>query len=76
VPTILTNGPGFGVQSNGFGFTVSWAPNNPVVVEACSDLANPAWTPVATNTLTNGVFNFSDSGWTNFRQRYYRVSSQ
>ena len=42
----------FGVQTNPFGFIISWATNVPVVVEACTNLANPTWSPVDTNTLT------------------------
>jgi hypothetical protein len=63
------------VQSNSFGFTISWATNISVVVEASTDLANPVWTPLQTNTLTNGSFSFSDPQWTNYPGRYYRISS-
>jgi len=52
-PVILNNTAGFGLQTNGFGFTVSWATNAAVVVEACSDLANPNWSPVGTNILSS-----------------------
>ena len=31
-----------------------------VVVEASTNLANPTWTPLATNTLTSGSAYFSD----------------
>ena len=48
-PLILTSGPGFGVQSNAFGFIISWATSLPVVVEACTNLANHNWSPVQTN---------------------------
>jgi len=72
-PLILNDGPSFGVQTNGFGFTISWATNIPVVVEACADLANPCWSPVGTNTLTNGWCRFSDPQWTNYIRRFYRV---
>jgi hypothetical protein len=74
-PTILNFEPNFGVQTNQFGFTISWATNIPVVVEACTDLSNPAWTPVGTNTLTDGVSYFSDSQWANYPGRYYRLRS-
>src|ERR1019366_1630729 len=40
-PIILNNGPSFGVQTNRFGFIISWATNISVMVEACTDLANP-----------------------------------
>ena len=65
-----------GVQSNQFGFTVSWATNLSVVVEASTDLAGKAWTPIQTNALNNGVVNFTDPEWTNYPARFYRVRSQ
>ena len=74
-PTILNFEPNFGVQTNQFGFTISWATNIPVVVEACTDLANPVWSPVGTNTLTGGSSYFSDSQWTNYPDRFYRLRS-
>ena len=58
--------PGFGVQPGGFGFTISWATNASVVVEAATNLANPVWIPVSTNTLTGGTNYFSDPQWTNY----------
>ena len=60
-PVILNNGPGFGVQPGGFGFTISWATNVSVVVEAATNLANPVWIPVSTNTLTGGTSLFQRS---------------
>ena len=74
-PTILNNGAGMGVQSNAFGFTISWATNVSVVVEACTDLAAPVWVPVWTNSLTGGCCGFCDPEWTNYPGRFYRVSS-
>jgi hypothetical protein len=65
-----------GVQANQFGFTISWATNVPVVVEASTDLSKPVWTPIATNTLTGGASYFSDPQWTNYPARFYRVKSQ
>jgi hypothetical protein len=74
-PVILNNTANFGLQPAGFGFTISWATNTSVVVEACTDLTNPVWIPVQTNTLTNGSCYFSDPQWTNFPGRYYRINS-
>ena len=74
-PLILTQSPGFGVQSNQFGFTISWATNVPVVVEACSNLSNPVWSPVSTNTLASGTSYFSDPQSANLPGRYYRLRS-
>jgi hypothetical protein len=72
-PLILNNGSSFGVQTNAFGFIISWATNVPVVVEASTNLANPTWSPVATNTLTGGSSYFSDPQWTNYPGRFYRL---
>ena len=74
-PLILNNTPGFGVQTNQFGFTISWATNISVVVEGCTNLVNPVWTPVTTNALVNGTNYFSDSKWTNYPARFYRLRS-
>jgi hypothetical protein len=64
------------VRANQFGFTVSWATNLNVVVEAATDLKNPNWSPVQTNALNNGVVNFTDPDWTKYPSRFYRVRSQ
>lgn len=74
-PTILTTAPDFGIQTNAFGFTISWATNASVVVEASPNLANPAWLPVSTNTIsaTTGWSYFSDPDWTNYPSRLYRL---
>ena len=74
-PTILNFEPSFGVQTNRFGFTISWATNISVVVEACTNFANPVWQPVQTNTLTGGSCYFSDPTWTNYPARFYRLRS-
>jgi hypothetical protein len=75
-PLILNNTPAFGLQSNQFSFTVSWATNLSVVIEASPDLGNLKWSPVTTNALSGGIFNFSDPQWTNYPNRFYRVRSQ
>jgi len=61
------------VQTNRFGFVITGSSNLVVVVEASAKLANPAWHPVQTITLTGGSFYFSDPGWTNYPSRFYRV---
>jgi hypothetical protein len=70
---ILDFGPSFGVQANKFAFIVSWATNLPVVVEASTNLANPTWSPVATNTLTSGWSYFTDPQRTIYPARFYRL---
>jgi len=66
---------GVGIQLNQFGFTLIGSNNDIVVVEACTNLANIVWSPLATNTLTNGSFYFSDAQWTNYPARFYRIHS-
>jgi hypothetical protein len=70
-PLIQTAGAKFGVQSNQFGFNITGTNNFKVVVETCTNLANPVWTPLQTVTLTNGSVYFSDPQWTNYPTRYY-----
>jgi hypothetical protein len=74
-PLILRS-PSFGVKTNLFGFVISWATNTSVVVEACINLANPVWQPVATNTLISGSSYFSDPQWTDYPARFYRIRSR
>jgi hypothetical protein len=64
------------VKTNRFGFIISWATNISVVVEACTSLASPDWSPVGTNTLSGGSSYFSDSKWTNYPGRCYRIRLQ
>jgi hypothetical protein len=72
---LILNGPSLGVQTNGFGFIISWATNISVVVEACTNFVNPVWQPVQSNTLTDGWCYFNDPDWTNYPVRYYRLRS-
>jgi hypothetical protein len=75
LPQVQTTGASFGVQSNQFAFNINWASDTVVVVEACTNLANPVWNPVSTNMLTSGTSYFSDLQWTNYPDRYYRLRS-
>ncbi len=81
VPTLLWNpviqvGDGsFGVQDDQFGFNIAGTANIIVCVEACTNLANPTWQPLQTNYLFDGTLYFSDSEWTNYPTRYYRITS-
>jgi hypothetical protein len=81
LPTALwlpqpVNGDGsFGVRSNQFGFNINWARGKTVVVDACMNLANPAWLPVSTNTLVTGTSYFSDPQPANLPSRFYRLRS-
>src|SRR6185436_11240842 len=42
-----TSDSSFGVGPNGFGFTITGPSNLGIIVEACTNLTNPAWVPVA-----------------------------
>jgi hypothetical protein len=64
-----------GIKTNQFGFNINWADDEVVVVEACTNLANPMWQAVQTNTLTGGSAYFSDPQWTNYPGRFYRLRS-
>jgi hypothetical protein len=72
---LILNGSS-GVRANQFGFTITWATNVPVVVEASTDLSRRVWTPIATNTLSSGTSLFTDPDWKNYPNRFYRIRSQ
>jgi hypothetical protein len=55
------------VRTNQFGFKIGWANGTVVVVEACTNPADPIWSPLQTNTLTDGSLHFSG--------RFYRLRS-
>ena len=74
-PVILNSCPSFGIQTNGFGFLISWATNSSVVVEASTNLINHAWIPVGTNILSSGTSYFTDYESTNYPTRFYRLYS-
>jgi len=72
-PQVQNGGASFGVRSNQFGFNITGTTNIPIVVEACTNLANPVWTPLTNVSLTNGSFYFSDPQWTNYPGRFYGI---
>ncbi|MCX6894885.1 MAG: leucine-rich repeat domain-containing protein [Verrucomicrobia bacterium] len=79
-PKAQTNNVSFGVQTNQFGFNITGSSNLVIVVEACTNLVNPVWSPVSTNMLdtfigTNGTSYFSDSQWAIYPARFYRLRS-
>ena len=78
-PKVQANGLSFGVRTNRFGFNITGSSNLVIVVEGSTNLLS--WSPVSTNTLntfigTNGTSYFSDSKWTNYPSRFYRIRSQ
>ena len=70
-PQIVT-GDGFcGFLTNQFGFNLSGAFGQTIVVDGSADLVN--WTPLFTNTCGSGnPLYFCDPCWTNFAWRFYR----
>jgi hypothetical protein len=65
----------YAVDLNAPAFEIDWASGQTVVVDACTNLANPRWQSVHTNTLTGGTSYFSDPQWTNYTSRFYRLRS-
>jgi hypothetical protein len=62
-----------GIAANVFAFDVAWASGREVVVEACTDLRDPLWFPVAALTLPNRVVCYTDSQWERHASQFYRV---
>jgi hypothetical protein len=71
-PQVQPGSPG--IQTNQFGFTLSGSSNLVVVIEATTNLANPTWSPVQTNTLNGSPLYFNDPQWTNYGSRFYRIT--
>jgi len=74
-PLMQINDASFGIRTNQFGFTVAWASGQVIVVDACTNLGNPLWTALKTNTLSSDSYYFSDPQWVNYPRRFYRVRS-
>jgi hypothetical protein len=71
-PVSLT---GTGLHTNHFGFTLSGPSGLAVVIEASTNLANPMWYPIQTNTLSNGSSYFSDPQSPVLPARFFRVKA-
>jgi hypothetical protein len=74
-PQVQTGDASFGVRTNQFGFNITGASGLTLVVEACTNLGNPIWLPVGTNTFTGDSSYFGDPRWTNYPGRFYRLRS-
>ena len=72
-PLIQTSDASFGIHNNRFGFNITATNNFTVVVAACTNLANPVWTPLTNVTLTNGSYYFTDPQWATYSRRFYGV---
>ena len=64
-----------GVRTGQFAFSINWASGENVIVEVCTNLVNPIWSPLRTNALASDPVYFSDSQWTNSPARFYRLRS-
>jgi hypothetical protein len=59
-----------------FGFNLIGPANAVIVVETCTNLSDPVWRPVSTNTLSSlGASAFSDPQSGGYPMRYYRFRS-
>jgi hypothetical protein len=74
-PLIQTGDGGFGARNGQFGFNITGTTNIPIAVQACTNLSNPVWMPLATMTLTNGSVYFSELVQPNTPTRFYRIGS-
>lgn len=72
-PQIQTSN-NFGIANNQFSFTITGTTNIPIVLEASTNLAIPAWTPLQSCNLTNGSIYFTDSQFTNYTSRFYSIA--
>jgi len=70
-PQVQTSDGSFGVRTNHVGFNITGTSNLVIVMEACTNLANPVWSPLQTITLTGSPAYFSDPNWTNYPSRFY-----
>jgi len=70
-PRIVVTNANFGIRSNRFGFDLSGAFGQAIVVDGSTNLAD--WLPLRTNSMGSSPIYFSDPGWTNYPQRFYRA---
>jgi hypothetical protein len=72
-PQVQTGGATFGMWTNRFGFNITGTANLDIVVEACTNLVNPTWSPLQTNLFCGSSVYFSDPQWTNYPSRFYHL---
>jgi len=78
VPAVLWNpqATALTTTTGQFGFEITGPTNAVIVIQACTNLANPVWAPVSTNVLDgSGTSSFSDSQWANYPSRFYQFSA-
>jgi hypothetical protein len=63
----------FFTMDGNFGFEIAGLTNATVVVVASTNLVNPVWLPVSTNTLSaDGSSSFTDLASGSYGRRFYR----
>ena len=76
IPAVLWNPQAITPDLTGgqFGFNLTGPTNATIVVQACTNLSNPVWLPIATNTFSaSGTSTFTDPSAQ--PSRFYRFSS-
>jgi len=73
-PQIVGGDGSFGFVASQFGFNLSGAFGQTIVVDGSTNLVD--WTPLCTNTVAASPIYFCDSCWTNFPSRFYRARLQ
>ena len=68
-------GPGASYGNQQFSLTLTGTPGINYAVQMNTNLALSNWTPVVTNSSTNGTFSFTDTQATN-KSRFYRAVKQ
>jgi hypothetical protein len=76
LPVILTDDGAFGISNGVFGFSISGPSGSAVVVDFCTNFAQPNWSALQTNNLGGSPVHFSDPESTNFGSRFYRLRSK
>jgi hypothetical protein len=61
------------VESDQFRFNVVGTASLSFVIEAATNLVQPVWKPLSTNTEVNGTVYFTDPQWQDFPTRIYRL---
>ena len=72
-PRLLAGAAGFGMLTNQLDLTIACTNDLTVVVEACTNLADPCWVRLQTVAVTSGSAKSSDPQWTNYPARFYRL---
>jgi hypothetical protein len=72
-PQISRADANFGMHAGRFGFNITATNNLTVMVEACTNISQPVWSPVTTMNVNGAPALFSDPKTTNFVARFYHL---